>query len=82
MLLSLAAGGAAGRVLGMPGLTNVATSFGALWAAEKWVELSQLDVNFFVLVLGGSVATWRGALWLHAHPEFVVSLMRALQPAA
>ena len=79
MLASLVIGAGAGHLYGVPGLSNTATTFGALWIAGKWIELSELGVSWPIIVMGGSVATYYSALWLHANPQFVLSLARNLE---
>eukprot|EP00931_Biecheleriopsis_adriatica_P109895 TRINITY_DN84164_c0_g1_i1.p1 TRINITY_DN84164_c0_g1~~TRINITY_DN84164_c0_g1_i1.p1 ORF type:complete len:669 (+),score=132.52 TRINITY_DN84164_c0_g1_i1:64-2007(+) len=79
MLASLTVSQAAGRVYGLQGLANTSTTFFALWLLEKAAELTDvLNVSGWYLMFGGSVAAYYSALWLHANPSFVVSLLRAL----
>eukprot|EP00927_Polykrikos_kofoidii_P065980 TRINITY_DN61667_c0_g1_i1.p1 TRINITY_DN61667_c0_g1~~TRINITY_DN61667_c0_g1_i1.p1 ORF type:complete len:655 (+),score=91.74 TRINITY_DN61667_c0_g1_i1:145-2109(+) len=79
MLGSLVLGVAVGRVFGMPGLANTATTFFALWLLEKNIELKNMGVNVMVIVFGSSVAMYYSAVWLHTHPKFVVSLFHSMQ---
>ena len=74
MLVLLVVGLFAGHVSGMHGLANTSTVFCVLWSVEKWVEL-HLDLrwNGWLLMLLLSLIMYKAALWLHDHPEFVVS---------
>lgn len=63
-----------GLVLGLPGLANTAILFAVLYGMERYRDLHMTnDWNLWVLFLMGSLVLWRGSLWLHTHPEFVVS---------
>eukprot|EP00929_Paragymnodinium_shiwhaense_P117266 TRINITY_DN8767_c1_g1_i2.p1 TRINITY_DN8767_c1_g1~~TRINITY_DN8767_c1_g1_i2.p1 ORF type:complete len:531 (+),score=88.63 TRINITY_DN8767_c1_g1_i2:193-1785(+) len=77
MLGSLLLSQAYGHIYGVQSLANTSTTFAVLWAIDKIRELNNiLDMNVWVLVFGGSVATYYTALWLHAHPDFVVAMFQ------
>eukprot|EP00928_Gymnodinium_smaydae_P046134 TRINITY_DN30733_c0_g1_i1.p1 TRINITY_DN30733_c0_g1~~TRINITY_DN30733_c0_g1_i1.p1 ORF type:complete len:723 (+),score=72.05 TRINITY_DN30733_c0_g1_i1:60-2228(+) len=80
MVVSLVASLLAGNYLGMSGLSNTATTFFVLWGIDKARELSMLcKLSAWFLVFGGSLAAYYAALWLHAHPAFVVSIFKGLE---
>ena len=65
----------AGHVLGATGLANVSTVFTVLWLLERYAEFHlRRRFNSWLLILGASVVAWRGSLFLHMHPEYVVNL--------
>lgn len=80
MLASLVVAQYVGLVYGMTGLANTSTTFSVLWGLEKVHEFHlTLKLNGWLLVFTGSVATYFIALWLHARPAFVVSLLRSME---
>eukprot|EP00929_Paragymnodinium_shiwhaense_P117262 TRINITY_DN8767_c0_g1_i1.p1 TRINITY_DN8767_c0_g1~~TRINITY_DN8767_c0_g1_i1.p1 ORF type:complete len:329 (-),score=34.23 TRINITY_DN8767_c0_g1_i1:328-1314(-) len=74
MLGSLLASQAYGHIYGVKSLANTSTTFAVLWVLDKVRELKGLNAWF--LVFGGSVITYYAALWLHAHPDFVVAMFQ------
>jgi len=69
-----------GQVAGLFGMSNTATVFTVLWIAEKYADIHiSSHWNGWVLVFILSVTTWRCALWLHLHPDFVVSLFEVIE---
>lgn len=74
-LATLLLGVLAGRVVGMEGLANTATTFLVLWLLEKYIDLhTYAEWNAWVLMLLSSATMYKCALWLHANPQFVVSM--------
>ena len=66
---------AAGHTFGLVGMANTATTFAVLWIVEKYGEFHLENAwNGWVLLLMLSVAAWRGSLYLHAHPGYIVSM--------
>jgi len=77
MLASLCASQYVGRTYGIPALANTSTTFFVLWGLEKAGELHHvLELSGWFLVFGLSVFSYYAALWLHAHPEFIVTLLK------
>uniref|UniRef100_A0A0G4I0G0 Uncharacterized protein n=1 Tax=Chromera velia CCMP2878 TaxID=1169474 RepID=A0A0G4I0G0_9ALVE len=77
MVLSLFLALFFGNVLGLEGLRNSALVFGVLWIVEKYCELhTKLKLNGWFLILSLSLVLWRGALWLHQHPDVLRSIGR------
>ena len=61
-------------------MANTANTFLVLWGLEKYSEVHfsrEFDVWFYVLVMAGIM--YKAALWLHAHPTFVVSLFSSFE---
>ena len=113
MLTSLVVGAAVGKIYGMVGLANTATTFGALYLSEKFLldvgtqntharacvhahkhthththahahtrtkkQFKFFDDDWFIKVFCGSVAMYYSAMWLHANPSFIVSMMRLIE---
>lgn len=66
---------AVGQMHGMMGMANTGTTFLVLWVMEKYCELHcERDWNGWVGMLLGSISLYAIAMWLHAHPAFIVSL--------
>merc|ERR1711907_892197 len=66
---------AVGHTFGLVGMANTATTFGVLWTMEKYGEFHlEHRWNGWVLLLMFSVVAWRGSLYLHAHPDYIVSM--------
>jgi len=79
MLASLLGFELVGRIYGLEGLANTTTTFFVLWALEKGLEIRDLlGISHWFVVFGGSVFTYYAALWLHAHPAFVVSVLKSM----
>merc|ERR1719329_315289 len=79
MLVSIVVWQAFGRIFGMVGLVSTSTVFLVLWCLEKSEELhNHLGLNGWFLILFGSIFTYFAALWLHAHPDFVVSVFNSM----
>jgi hypothetical protein len=67
---------AVGRILGLPGMSNTATTFTVLFALEKYGEFHLYSKwNGWLLMLGMSLVTWKASLFLHMHPEYVSSVL-------
>ena len=80
MLASLTTGAALGSVLGMSGLVNTTITFGSLWLVDKVAETRVFRQNWIITAFGGSVGMYYLAMWLHAHPSFLISMMSLLEP--
>lgn len=66
---------AIGHTFGIVGMANTATTFGVLWTMEKYGEFHlEHGWNGWVLLLMCSMVAWRGSLYLHAHPDYIVSM--------
>eukprot|EP00386_Alphamonas_edax_P001095 GDKI01003198.1.p1 GENE.GDKI01003198.1~~GDKI01003198.1.p1 ORF type:complete len:799 (-),score=318.95 GDKI01003198.1:198-2594(-) len=76
MIVSLILAFFLGTQLGSASLTNTAITFAVLYVSEKSLELpgARSGGGFWLWFLCISIGMWRAALWLHAHPDFVVSL--------
>jgi len=75
MLTLLVLLNAVGHTFGLVGMANTATTFGVLWTMEKYGEFHlENRWNGWVLLLMFSVVAWRGSLYLHAHPDYIVSM--------
>jgi hypothetical protein len=75
MLLSLLAGAYVGAVFAMPSLLNTACVFAVLFALGKTVDARMWRAEGVMLTaFGASLLAWRGALFLHTHPAFVLGL--------
>ena len=63
-----------GESLGVPAMSNTADVFLCFWLMGHYaaVHLHDLQLNGWLLVLLVSLAVWRGALWLHTHPEVAI----------
>ena len=103
MLTSLVVGAAVGKIYGMVGLANTATTFGALYLSEKFLldvgtqntharacvhahkhththtQFKFFDDDWVIKMFCGSVAMYYSAMWLHANPGFIVSMMRLIE---
>lgn len=77
MMASLCAASSYGLMRGLPGLANTAITFGVLWMIEKFEDVKFFRAPIQVAIFGGSVATYYAAMWLHAHPDFVVKMVTA-----
>jgi len=67
-----------GYSYGMAGMANTAITFLVLWVMEKYCEAHYYNEwNGWVLVLLGSIALYGIAMWLHGHPDFVVSMFQS-----
>ena len=73
---------AAGHHLEMPGLKNTGKTFFAAWLVQKWSEISSRFLPVPVTVFASSVAAYYSAVWLRAHPKFLVSLVNSLEQCA
>jgi len=68
-----------GSVYGLGGMANTATTFLVLWGLEKYCDFHTRNRwNMWVLALLGSALMYKLALWLHANPNFVVSLFNSV----
>jgi len=75
MLFLLLALSAAGQTFGLVGMANTSTTFLCLWLLDKYVDFHvDMGWNGWVLVLVVSCMAWRASLWLHAHPEHIISM--------
>jgi hypothetical protein len=74
--LTLAAG--YGFTQGLAGLSNVAVTFGVLWVVEKGADVKFFKAPTQAVVFLGSVTAHHAAMWLPAHPDFVVKMITAL----
>eukprot|EP00929_Paragymnodinium_shiwhaense_P118672 TRINITY_DN90586_c0_g1_i1.p1 TRINITY_DN90586_c0_g1~~TRINITY_DN90586_c0_g1_i1.p1 ORF type:complete len:586 (-),score=73.43 TRINITY_DN90586_c0_g1_i1:315-2072(-) len=77
LLGSLLLSQAYGRFFGVQSLANTSTSFAFLWLMDKIRECAKKnDMNEWLRVFGGSLATYYTALWLHANADFVVAMLQ------
>ena len=64
-----------GNVYGMMGMANTATVYAVLYGFEKFNEVYFYMVkDVWVYIFGLSFIAYQMALWVHMHPEFIVSL--------
>merc|ERR1711907_135969 len=75
MVVLLLCASITGHTCGLMGMANTATTFAVLYALELYSEFHvERGWNGWVLILMISLAAWRGSLWLHAHPSYIVSM--------
>jgi len=75
MLAALLMGVLTGSITGSKGMLNTAVTFFVLYIGEHYAEFHlEQKWNGWLLLLTGSVILYEVALWLHDHPEFLVSL--------
>jgi hypothetical protein len=75
MCVSLVVVGFCGLLLGLHSLVNVAITYFVLWVLMRYAFFHmEAHWNKWVLVLIFSCIFWKVSLYLHGHPEFVVSL--------
>ncbi len=66
-----------GNILYFPFLINITFVFGILYFMQKVLEISSRVKNgawLFVFII--SLFLWQLSLYLHRHPEFIISLFR------
>ena len=64
-----------GIILNLPFLTNITYVFGIVYLIAKGIEItSRIKDGVWLWVFAISIFTWRLSLYLHKHPEIVISL--------
>ena len=77
MIAALLTGMMTGAITGSGGMLNTALTFLVLFVGEKYAEFHlENKWNGCLLLLMGSLTLYEIALWLHDHPDFLVSLMK------
>merc|ERR1712066_671254 len=77
MLVSLVVALFVGNVFSIPSMSNTATTFLVLWLMEKELEVEWGSGPGMVVLFLNFVGMYFLALYLHTHPEHVVSLFDA-----
>jgi len=79
MITSLIAACLVGALYSLEGMFNTGIVFLVLYVVEKYVELHvDMKWNSWLLVFLISVGMYPVALWLHQHPDFVVSVFNSV----
>jgi len=73
MLVSLIAAILLGSVYAIPAMTNTACTFLVLWLMEKELEVDWASCTV-VVAFFNFVALFLASLWLHQHPQYILSM--------
>jgi len=75
MIIALLVGSFVGLIYNIEGMSNTALTFLVFYVIEKYTEFHfDHEYNGWVFVFIISVVAYKCALWLHHHPEFIVSM--------